>query len=189
MSTSCTHIVPVHTGDYPEDEAKAMEVLAWFQARSLVETDLSDCTLGKPGYRFTPEIGPLFIEAPDPRSQDLLTRGLELHHGGRTVFHPAEGAQLSFICPSCGHDQGWDALESIGDWYSRVEDCPRCPACGARYHINEYGTDAGGTDTPWAFSNLGITFWNDHGGAFQPGFLEAMRGLFGTDIRVVEVHI
>ncbi|MCH2558378.1 MAG: hypothetical protein MK005_13870 [Alcanivorax sp.] len=189
MSDSCTHIVPVHTGDYPDAEAKAREILAWFQDRGMVAAEPSDCTLDGPGYAFTAKIQALFIEPMDPRVHDGTTRGLALHAGERKVFHPMEGAELSFVCPGCGHDQGWDGVDVIGAWFADEEDEPACPACGERFHINRYGTDRGGTDTPWAFSNLGITLWNDHGGAFQPAFLDSMRALYGTDIRVVEVHV
>ena len=189
MSDSCRHIVPVHSGDYPDPEAKAQEILAWFQDRGMVASEPSDCTLEGLGYAFTPKIEALFIEPMDPRAHEGAIRGLSLHAGERRVFHPMEGADLSFVCPGCGHDQGWDAVDAIGAWFAGEDDEPLCPACGERFHISRYATDRGGTDTPWGFSNLGITLWNDHGGDFRPDFLRTLRGLYGTDLRVVEVHI
>ncbi|MFT0138931.1 hypothetical protein ACEK07_22570 [Alcanivoracaceae bacterium MT1] len=191
MSDNCTHIVPVHKGDYPDDHAKVKEILYWFQKRGMVENALSDCTLGEPGYRFLPEISRIFDEEPRPDSSEhtLLTHGLELHHGSRRVFHPMEGADLHFACPECNHDMGWDAADGISAWYEREDDYPQCRNCAKTFHITEYRTDHGGKEPPWAFSNVAITLWNAFGEAFAPWFLDEMKTLYGTDILVVEVRI
>jgi len=58
MGVSCTHIVPVHEGNYPNAERKATDILEWFKQRDVVENDPSDCLLSNDrfGYRFKPVI-------------------------------------------------------------------------------------------------------------------------------------
>jgi hypothetical protein len=62
MSDNCLHIIPRHSGEYPQAEKKANEILSWFQDRDIVEKEPSACVLsmGRKGYRFTPNIATIF---------------------------------------------------------------------------------------------------------------------------------
>ncbi|WP_252106889.1 MULTISPECIES: hypothetical protein [unclassified Halomonas] len=185
-----THIVPVCEGDYPNAHEKVGELLAWFQAREMVEQQPSHCLFENEllGYRLLAPIASIWREPGLTDTLDLNVCGLELHAGERRVFHPLEGAELSFVCPACGFDQGWDALTAIGDWQAGDDDYPCCPGCQARFPINQFDTDAGGTDVPWAFGTLGLTFHNG-GVDFAPWFLKAMRELTGCELRIVASHL
>ena len=191
MSDNCIHIIPVHEGDYPDAERKAFELLAWFRERDMVEAELSDCTLGKPGYRFKPAITAIAADVGQVKEffrLDLLTLGLELHFERRTVFHPMEGVgAIRMTCGSCGHEHD-DARtgEFLLSWIDATDDFPRCAGCGRASHITTYSFEDSGH---WGFSNLGITLWN-----FDPdlnsAFLVEMRAIYGTEeIRVVNVRI
>lgn len=190
MSDNCLHIVPLHEGDYPDPERKALELLAWFQERDMVEAEPSDCTLGDPGYRFKPAITKIAADAGQVREffrLDLRTLGLELHFKGRTIFHPMEGVgAIRMICGACGHehDDGRTG-EFLLSWVEARDDCPRCAACGRASHITTYRFEDTGY---WGFSNLGITLWN-FDLDLSAAFLAEMRAIYGTEIRLVHVRI
>lgn len=187
MSDNCLHIVPIHQGDYPNAEQKAEEILKWFQDRDLVETEPSDCimSLEKNGYRFKPNIASIFNEDYGAYCDNLIVHGLELIAGKRTVFHPMEGAYLDISCPNCqfkiDENMGY---EWISDWYkNNGNDYPACPNCHTKTHLTEYDIEP-----EWAFSNIGISLWNTHWD-LTPEFLNEMKQLFGTDVKVVPVRI
>ncbi len=188
MSDNCLHIVPKHKGDYPDSEQKAKEILAWFQDRDMVENHLSDCILAtdKKGYRFKPNIAAIFKDAQGQAYSDtLLTHGLELTYGKRTIFHPLEGMYLIIRCPHCGKDIDEDTgFHWIADWYeNQGKDYPVCPHCQEKRHLTEYDIEP-----EWAFSNLGISLWNTHWD-LKPELLTAMEDLLGTEVVVVPVRI
>lgn len=185
MSLDKTHIVPKHVGDYPNSEMKAKEILTWLQDNGMVENILSDCILTGEGYRILPGIISIYKEKhPNPMLFDLRTLGVEVHYGERKVFHPMEGADLIFRCPKCDHvvdDENF--ISFFEGWYNSINDYPQCNNCKNPFHISSYKTSE-----PWAFSNVGITFWNS-GNDFEPWFLEKMKNFFGTEIIVVYAHI
>ncbi|SIS58963.1 hypothetical protein [Paracoccus saliphilus] len=188
MGIGFMHIVPVHRHDYPDGEATVKTALRWFQERELVENELSDCALGEAGYRLLPEISRIFEDG-EPL-QRLKIQGLALHYGARKVFHPMEGAEMHFACPACGYEQGWDASDSIGLWYSGEDDFPECPECKQHHHVTEYETRGSrGLEPAWAFSNIGMTIWNGPGSELATWFLDEMRALYGTELRIILSHI
>ena len=135
MSDNCLHIVPIHKEEYPNTELKSKEILNWFQGKGLVESELSDCILSmdKKGYRFKPNIVSIFNDGELwAYSDSLITHGLELVSGKRTVFHPMEGMYLEITCPDCNSIID----ENIGfDWVANWSEnsgtnYPNCPNCG-----------------------------------------------------------
>lgn len=192
MGVSCTHIVPVHEGNYPDAERKAAEILEWFKQRDIVESDPSDCLLGMDefGYRFKPAIESILSPGDRPYAEALFrhppqTLGLDLYVGERTIFHPMEGGSLETTCPLCGHSQDEDYVSDfLSGWLDATNDYPRCQGCGTEQHINAYRFEQ-----DWGFSNIGVTMWNFPGHPTGE-FLDEMRALFGTEtVRVVPVHI
>lgn len=186
MSDNCLHIVPKHKNEYPNAELKAKEILKWFQEKDFVETKLSNCTLGEKGYRFKPNIASIFNDGGLWAYQkDLITHGLEIVYGKRTVFHPMEGAYLEIKCPNCNKTiDEKTGYEWISNWYENTNtDYPHCPCCSEKRHLTEYKIEP-----EWAFSNIGISLWNTHWD-LKSDFVSEMETIFGTEIIVVPVRI
>ena len=192
MSVSCTHIVPVHEGDYPNAERKVTEILEWFKQRGIVDNELSDCILSgdKFGYRFKPAIESIVSVRDRPYAGALFKHplqvfGLDVSAGKRMIFHPMEGGSLESTCPLCGHLQDDDYVsDSLSRWLDAANDYPRCQGCGIEQHINAYRFEQ-----DWGFSNIGVSMWNFPGHPAAE-FLDEMRALFGTEaVRAVSVHV
>nr|WP_314262463.1 hypothetical protein [uncultured Devosia sp.] len=156
MSDNSLHLVPVHQGDYPNARDKAHQALAFLVERDMVEAQPSDCTLATaPGHRFLPGARELFEDG-DAIHLGLAVSGVSLECEGRRAFHPMESADLNLTCATCGRVHMFDeAVEFIPGWLSGEQEFPRCLACGTARHLAEWNCQP-----EWAFSNLGLTFWN-----------------------------
>ena len=174
MSDNCLHIVPIHEGDYPNPSQKAEEILKWFQERDLIEKELSDCTLGKFGYRFKTQIGSLFIDGEKwAYCENLSTHGLEITAGTtRRVFHPMEGMYIEMHCSNCEKKIDEEtAFSWVGDW-AKGQNTFQCPHCQYKAYLASYTIEP-----EWGFSNIGISLWNTHWDV-KPEFINAMECIF-----------
>lgn len=185
MSDTILHIVPVHEGDYPDAEQKAQEILQWFLVRDMVKSNLSDCTLGNPGYRFQPNIATIFHNGKQwGYRENLHIHGLELHFGTkRIVFHPMEGEYLILTCPHCNqHIKEPIGYQWVGNW-AEGQNIFTCTSCGKENHLTSYSVEP-----EWGFSNIGISLWNTHWDVKEE-FISAMEALFKTPVVAVNVRI
>jgi predicted nucleic-acid-binding Zn-ribbon protein len=187
MSDNCLHIIPRHSGEYPQAEKKANEILSWFQDRDIVEKEPSACVLsmGRKGYRFTPNIATIFNDGESWAYRgDLVLHGLELEYGKRKVFFPGEGDYMVITCPNCSQSiYKEEVFDWINDWYLGKTEFFHCPHCHKKEHLTEYIIDPN-----WGFSNLAISLWNTHYD-LKPNFLEEMKSILETEIVVVNMRI
>ena len=185
MSDNCLHIVPIHEGDYPNASQKADEILQWFKERDLIENELSDCTLGKLGYRFKPQIASLFNNGDKwAYRENLITHGLEITAGTkRKVFHPMEGMYLNIHCPHCDKEiEQETAFNWVGNW-ANGQNTFLCTYCQNSNHLVHFKIEP-----EWGFSNIGITLWNTHWDV-KTGFINAIEHLFEMPVSLINVRI
>jgi hypothetical protein len=130
------------------------QVREWLVARRIIEPELSDSALARPGHRPGPSCKEA-LEQPDSGAfLDLETNGLAIEVG-RTVFFTVGG---ELTCRACGAhvetEDGWG--EAVDAWYAGDDDVMfACPECGQPERLTEWSGSF-----PWGFGNLGFTFWN-----------------------------
>jgi hypothetical protein len=142
----------------------ASAIHEWLVQEGIVMPEPSDCLFGSdtgfaPGPNYTKA-----VEEPYDLLRDLCSNGLELVTK-RTVFHAGQ-CGLSFICPVCsrrveGDGDGfpvekaeWDA--AVMEWYQKSgPGMLKCMDCGNTAPVADWQYDP-----PWAFADLGFTFWN-----------------------------
>jgi len=76
---------------------------------------------------------------------------------GRTIFDSGRG-RLTPRCPDCraANEPGAPWLDSLDEWFTRSgPGSLACSSCGGRNPV-----DLWIYEPPWAFGNLGFTFWN-----------------------------
>jgi hypothetical protein len=148
-----------------EEAAELGERLTvWLVDTGVIARELTDCALGSPlghspGTNYADAIG----AAVDP--PNLWTNGVEIGVG-RTVYYTMDLQGVT--CPRCGR---YEELESeasrwhtvfgaaLNDWYSGTSaGAIACPGCGAVNGLNDWDWGA----HPYAFGELGVTFWNWH---------------------------
>lgn len=151
--------------DIDDDIAVRMRdrVITWLVERGIIAAELTDCVLGSPeggyapGQNYGQAVG--YESAAIPRYR---TNGMVIVAGRRGYW----GGDLeAVICPRCTHreslepiDEGrWhtDFSAAIDQWCAGGDGLVRCVGCGMSIGLNDW--DWG---YPWAFSALGITFWN-----------------------------
>jgi hypothetical protein len=157
----------------------ADHVSSWLIEEGIIASKRTDCVLGSregypPGPRFPYALDklrdPLGIFAKGTRT--LSTNGLEIVIG-RTVFDSGQGGQI--LCPSCGEEsaswEGWQ--DAIAQWSdSSGPALLRCALCGRAAPVTEWNYDP-----PWAFGNLGFTFWNWP--SLEAGFVAEVSRILG----------
>jgi hypothetical protein len=150
------------TGDEAAELGERLTV--WLIDTGVIASELTDCVLGSPvghppGTHYADAIGT------DDDPPNLWTNGVEIVVG-RTVFYTMDLPGVT--CPRCG---GFEELESeasrcrttfgaaMNDWYSGTGTGDiACVSCGAVNGLNDWDWGA----HPYAFGELGVTFWNWH---------------------------
>ncbi len=144
--------------DISADEALGLaeRTRDWLVERGIIQSTLSDCILGGPGYR----PGPAYAETlEDPSNLSFRNSGgLRFNVGHRIVFHAVSG---EVTCRFCGarvdlveHGDTW--VEAVDAWYAGDDAVAfTCPACGRSERLTEWTGR-----WPWGFGNLGLEFWN-----------------------------
>ena len=141
--------------DVTEEEAPrlAEQVRQWLVARRIIESELSDCTLGESGHPPEPA-HTTALENPSLNALDHMTNGLQLQVG-RNVFSTPYGELTCNACGSC-FEPGDHWSDTVGFWYEGDDAITfACPSCGRSERLTEWTGE-----WPWGFGNLGLTFWN-----------------------------
>jgi hypothetical protein len=148
--------------DVTEDEAPAMAaaVLDWLVGEKVVVAEKTDCVLSSggghaPGANFGAIVSEL-----DPSPFSFRTNGLQLDIG-RGVYFSMEADHV--VCPHCGavtrlgaRTDAWEQLsDRIDLWAAGKADSYDCTFCGRSSALNDWQWTP-----PWAFGELGFTFWN-----------------------------
>jgi hypothetical protein len=150
--------------------------------REIILPEVTDeCVLGGLGYRPARNAPAIQVD----HGTDIFglrTNGVEVVKQ-RTVFYSA-GSHL--ICPTCGKDFGTHSLAALGDaidqWYAHNAKAEAlCPSCHSIGNLNQW------FDPPWAFGNLGLTFWNWW--PLKPEFIETIASLWKHRVAVVSGKI
>jgi hypothetical protein len=139
-----------------EAQAVGGRMLAWLVAEEIVSAETRDCVLGDdaghpPGLKYAKATGET-----DPHLLSLWTNGLAAITK-RTVFHSGQGG-FQLVCSACQSmfeppDRWGDAVD---EWFKQTgRGTLACPVCGVFQSIEQWQHDP-----PWAFGELGFTFWN-----------------------------
>lgn len=179
MSDFSISIVP-KLSSYPDNKAKAEEILAWLVSMDVVKPTLSDCILSSDeGYAIS-EGARRVTNLPDELPFNLLTNGLEIITD-RQVFHTGGNGMEECICPNCKADIASEDWSFINDWDEENSDELPCPLCSVATDIHQF------TFSPqWGFSDLGFTFWNWPD--FTDEFIAALTQKLGCDIPTAFAH-
>lgn len=180
MSDNTITIVDPEAGP-GEAEGLAARVITHLQDRRIISTELTDCTLGAPGYppgsNYAEGCGP--DHGSFPRFAVNGVRAIT----ERTVFDTgANGVEL--MCP-CGssNDGGEEYFEAVSAWHGGNEGALfTCPHCRKTRRLVDW-------DGPWAFGfgHLGIEFSNWP--PLSDRFVASLAELLGHRVRVVYCHI
>lgn len=179
MSDHSISIVP-RQSNYPDNQAKAKEILNWLVAEDIVKPMLSDCILGSNNGYAVSAGAKLITTLPDQLPFNLVINGLEIITE-RQVFDTGETYADELICPNCLENilfENWD----LNPWNDQVSDNLTCPLCGHETGIHNFTFDP-----EWGFSNLGFRFWNWPD--FTDDFTTKFKQKLGCDISIVYQHI
>ncbi len=164
---------------YPDNEAKAKEILDWLISNDIVKSEISDCTLNGKGYSVS-EGAKAITDSPNTLPFRLKTNGLSVITD-RWVFYAGLGDIEALICPKCNEDiafEDWD----FSPWSENKTDVLTCPSCNSGTEINQYQFDPA-----WGFSDLGFIFWNWP--SFKEEFIEEFRKKLDCEIAIVYQHL
>ncbi|NOS93200.1 MAG: hypothetical protein HOP30_14870 [Cyclobacteriaceae bacterium] len=180
MSDYSISIVP-RKSSYPNNTAKAKEVLDWLTSRDIVKPTLSDCILSSDhGYAIS-EGARHVTNLPEELPYNLITNGLEITTQ-RQVFHTGGNGLDQCICPNCKENIAFEDWSFIDSWAEQKDNNLICSLCMVASDVYQF------TFSPeWGFSDLGFTFWNWPD--FTDDFLEAFKQQLSCDISIVYTHI
>jgi len=180
MSDHSISIVP-RQSSYPDNIAKAKEILDWLVSKDIVKPTLSDCILSSNNGYAISEGAKEVTAYPDNLPFDLITNGLEIITE-RQIFHTGENSIDKCLCPACKMDIASEEWEFFMDWVEHKSNNITCPLCNVSTDIHQF------TFSPhWGFSDLGFTFWNWPD--FTDKFIEEFIQKLGCDISIVYTHI
>ena len=181
MSDSSISIV-CKKSRYLNNKEKAQEILEWLVVKNIVDSTVSDCTLGSEnGYTVSKGAESVVEEPRFLRFGPGQVNGLSFITE-RTIFHTGGNGMEELICPSCKNDisqEGWDFFDP---WAGGETDDLTCPSCGNSNEIHDYSFKP-----EWGFSNLGFTFWNWP--PFTDQFIKDFKQRLGCDVNIVFSHI
>ncbi len=135
---------------------------SWLIGGGIIAPELTDCVLGSeggyaPGANYGHAIGDASAALPP-----FLTNGVSIDVG-RQVYWNLELEAVD--CPRCGYRETlwprelgrWDTAfnDAFNEWLDGGGGLVACGGCGVGIGLNDW--DWG---SPWAFSALGLTFWN-----------------------------
>lgn len=177
------HTISIVTkkSNYPDNVAKAKEILDWLISKDIVKSELSDCVLSSDkGYGIS-NGAKLITNKPEELPFFLVNNGLQIITD-KTVFDSGEFAIEKCICPNCNQDISQEEWTFIDEWYSQNNDNSICPLCNLKFNIYDLKIVP-----EWGFSDLGFTFWNWT--ELNTGFLQEFKGKLNCDISVVYQHL
>ena len=179
MSDHSISIVP-RQSSYPDNKAKAIEILDWLVSKDIVKPTLSDCILSSNnGYAISDGAKQVTI-FPDDLPFDLVTNGLEIITE-RQVFDTGENFIDELTCPSCNENIALDDWD-LNPWSNQESNNLTCPQCGHETEIHNYTFEP-----DWGFSDLGFTFWN--WSEFTDDFINEFKKKLNCEISIVNQHI
>jgi len=185
MSDSFISLVPSSI-EVPDPEKTAEKIKHWLCDAGIIAAELSDCILSDqlghaPGINYKDA-----LEDHDTYSQvlDIRPNGLEII-STRNVFHNAGNGLEEVICPSCqfnAHGGNWGDI--VDEWSKGGSGLIRCPNCNNESLLSDYDFNAGEPGFIWAFSNLGLTFynWPPH---FKMSFLKQLEKYYSSPVKIV----
>jgi hypothetical protein len=159
-----------------DEAAGAMRqpLTSWLIGRGIIAPEVTDCVMGRqggyaPGANYARAIGyasarrRLWAGARWRHRADppcYSTNGVSIDVG-RQVYWSKELEAV--ICPRCGHREAmwpresgrWDTAfdDAFNEWLGGGGGLVACLVCGVGLNDWDWGA-------PWAFSALGLTFWN-----------------------------
>jgi len=179
------------------------KLIKWLQSNNIIETEKSNCLLGIDDLGYKPTKIYAETEMGDENVLRLVTCGVDIKTE-REVFNAmAFTAMTKMICPFCSqnrfegitpHDFFTDNLTKeqlnsyqivfkvFDNWVKGEKAELTCPHCGKKGDIDDYIFD-----NTICLSNIGLIFWNWP--EFKPDFIENIKEVFGTDIKVIQGHL
>lgn len=180
MSDYSIAIVPKQS-NYPNNKAKAKEVLNWLISQNIIKPTLSDCILSSDNGYAISDGARRVTNLPDELPFDLITNGLEIITT-RQIFDTGESGMKKCICPNCKKDIASENWSFLNDWHEQKSNNITCPLCNVATDIHKFQF------TPeWCFSDLGFKFWN--WADLTDEFIEEFKKKLGCDISVVYQYI
>ena len=179
------------------------KLIKWMQSKNIIEAEKSNCLLGMEelGYKPTEEFAEKEMGEENPLR--LITCGIDVKTE-REVFNAmAFTAMTETICPNCSknrfegitpHDFFTDNLtkeqlssyhivfKTFDSWTRKENAELTCPHCGKITQIDDYEFD-----NTLSLSNFGVIIWNWP--SFKPDFVEKIKEVIGTDIKVILGHL
>jgi hypothetical protein len=149
-------------------------------ALNIIVAEPTDCVLGDtlghaPGRSYF-----LAVDQPEPLLSELRTNGVAFV-AKRTVFYSCGVDDITLVCAACAGrfvaGDSWRA--AIDEWYANHgAGMLACSLCGAKAAIPEWQHKP-----PFAFGNLGITFWNWP--PLRQKFIDDVAALLDHRVRLV----
>lgn len=187
--------------DKPKETAN--KVLEWLQCNKIIESKKSDCVLSSKKLGYRPSDNHLDAVMYDENINRLITCGVEVQTE-REVFNAmAFTPFISLTCPDCGKNrfegispadfygenlsaEQMDSYDSVfklfEDWSNKESAILTCPFCKKKSDIGKYTIGDG-----LCLSNFGLTFWNWT--EFKPEFIDKMKEMIGSEIKVIVGHL
>jgi hypothetical protein len=178
MGDNFISVVPLKIAK-PETQSLAERVINWLKQKQIIQKEKTDCVLGDnmgyaPGENFKTA-----IDGDDCGVPEFKTNGLEIVTQ-REVFHNGQNGIDSVTCPNCNFnimDSDWGEL--VSEWFNDTgRDKITCTTCNNIYSIVDYKFDP-----PWAFGDVGFTFWNWP--SLTDDFIEEFKTVIGKPVTVV----
>jgi hypothetical protein len=180
MSDNSISIVPKHSS-YPNNKAKAKEILDWLVSKDIVKSTLSDCILSSDNGYAPAEGAKLVTIFPEDLQFDFLINGLEIITE-RQVFDTGENGIEELTCPDCKENIAIEDWGFLNPWSNKDSNNLTCPLCGHKTEIHNFTFDP-----EWGFSDLGFKFWNWP--EFTSKFIEEFRMKLNCEIALVYQRI
>ncbi|MEO1435245.1 MAG: hypothetical protein AAFV80_06880 [Bacteroidota bacterium] len=106
----------------------------------------------------------------------------------RTIFHTYENELDEVLCPACSSNLfGDNWADLVSEWLAGGDGQLTCPYCETEADLSAF-TFRAEPYFRWAFSNVGISFYN-WPPDFLPPFIMQLEKLFEAPIIVVQAHI
>ena len=179
MSDFSISIVP-KLSSYPDNKAKAEEILAWLVSMDVVKPTLSDCTLSSDNGYAISEGARRVTNLQNELTFQLAVNGLKITTN-RQFFHTAGNGMDECLCPNCKENIASEDWSFFDDWDEEKSNDLTCPLCNVATDIHQFSFSP-----EWGFSNLGFTFWNWPD--FTDEFISEFRQKLGCEISMVFAH-
>jgi hypothetical protein len=151
----------------------------WMISQQIIVPTASDRVLGGLGY--APDKNyTLAVKQPYPILFELHVNGVEFI-AKRSVFYAMGIGRISVVCSACRGafelNDPWS--EAVNEWYEDTGPALLpCAHCGAEAPITDWQHDP-----PFAFGNVGVTFWNWP--ELRDDFVKTLTDLTGHRFRLI----